>query len=159
MCLEAPDCPGRKKPSPTSPVSTSAAWTTTCTSLLQLHTPGRTVSERLPCFYVHARPPPPPTVRLYALLFFLFAASEETVLVSRVVNVNIGDSVLKPAGKDTQRTIFFVPIVSTRPPTCTHACVRRVAPDTLHTHAQICARSCDPPPSFARSGGKVDGEV
>lgn len=82
--------------------------------------------------------------------------------MSRVVNVNIGDSMLKPAGKDTQRAIY-VPDVSTLPPTYTHACVIRVAPDIVqtHTHArtQICAHSCDPPPSFASSGGKVDAEV
>lgn len=158
MCLEAPDCPGRKKLRPTSPVSTSEAWTTTCTSSLQLRTPGRTVSERSPFFHVHARSSRQRYV-CTLFFFFLFAASEESVLVSRVVNVNIGDTILKPAGKDTEQTIFFVHIVSTRPPTCTHVCVIRVAPDTLHTHAQICARSCDPPPSLASSGGKVDTEV
>ena len=100
-------CPGKKTQRRTSRASTSGVWITTCTSSLQLPTLKRTVSEgRRVCVCKHVCLCVSLCLSVFARIvsipfIILFAASDDSILVSKAVHIEINGITLKPAGKDT----------------------------------------------------------
>ena len=107
LCMAVLGCPGKKTQRRTSRASTSGVWITTCTSSLQLPTLKRTVSEgRRVCVCKHVCLCVSLCLSVFARIvsipfIILFAASDDSILVSKAVHIEINGITLKPAGKDT----------------------------------------------------------